>query len=117
MNYYRRRTQLWYHNRHVSAFVEMDKLCLFDSKAQDIEKILHDATDITSIHRHIKSLKRFSKASSNKVLRVNRSDGRPSTSKIEEKHTFRSHFSSQLGGTFGTFAGAHLASLETLNDL
>ena len=56
INYYRAYAKLWYHNRHASAYVEMDKLNMLDNKSQEIEKILADAVDITSIHRHIKSL-------------------------------------------------------------
>ncbi len=29
--------QLWYHNRHVSAYIEMDKLAMFDLKADAID--------------------------------------------------------------------------------
>ena len=72
----------------MSAYVEMDKLAMYDMKAQDLEKILSDATDISAIHTHIKSLKHFSKKASSKILRVDRGDGKPSNSKLEEKHVF-----------------------------
>ncbi len=116
-NYYRARTQLWYHNRHAAAFVELDRLSMLDDKAVNLEAILHEALDITTIHRHIKSLKHFAKKSSGKVQRVNRSDGSPSVSKFEEKLVFRSHFSSQLGGVDSTFERAHSDSLDSLHDL
>ncbi len=51
------------------------------------------------------------------MLRVSRGDGRPSTSRSEEKQVFRAHFSSQLGGSFGTFEQSHSDSLDSLRDL
>ena len=118
IRYYRAYAKLGYHNRHVSAFPEMDKLNMLDSKSQEIEKILVDSVDITSIHRHIESLKFYAKNSARKVMRVNRSDGRPSTSRSEEKQVFhRSHFSSQLGASFGTIERSHSDSLDSLRDL
>ncbi len=110
-------TQLWYHNRHVSAYIEMDKLAMYDKKAQGMENMLTEAVDISAIHSHIKSLKHFSKKSSNKILRVDRGDGKPSSSKHEEKLVFRSHFADQLGGSSSTFAVAHRSSLDSLHDL
>ncbi len=117
INYYRAYAQLWYHNRHVAAFWEMDRLGVLDDKSQVLDKILHDAIDITSIHKHIKSLKQFAKQSSKKVLRVNRGDGTPSSSKYEEKIVFRNHLARQLGGTPSTFERAHSNSLDSLRDL
>ncbi len=108
--------QLWYHNRHVSAYLEMDKLAMFDLKADAIEKILNDATDISAIHSHIKTLKHYSKKASQKTLRVDRGDGKASSSKHEEKLVFRAHFSEQLGGCGDTFARLHSATLDSLTE-
>ncbi len=108
--------QLWYHNRHVSAFIEMDKLAMFDLKADAIEKILNDAVDISAIHSHIKTLKHYSKKSSLKTLRVDRGDGKASASKLEEKLVFRAHFSKQLGGCDDTFERLHCNTLDSLAD-
>ncbi len=116
-NYYRAYSKLWHHNRHVHAFLEMDRLRMPDEKSEVLESILTNAIDITSIHRHIKSLKHFSKKSARKALRVNRSDGKPSSSRSEEKHVFRQHFASQLGGSQSTFASSHKSSLESLCDI
>ena len=84
MRYYQAFAKLWYHNRHVAAYLEMDRLNMLDNKAQLLDKILTDAIDITAIHGHIKSLKHFAKKSCSKVCRVNRCDGQPSASKQEE---------------------------------
>ncbi len=80
---------------------------MFDLKADAMEKILNDAVDISAIHSHIKTLKHFSKTSSQKTLRVDRGDGKASSSKIEEKLVFRAHFSEQLGGCEDTFERLH----------
>ncbi len=113
--YYSLYAQLWYHNRHVAAYLEMDKLAMYDLKAVAIEKILNDALDISAIHTHIKYLKHFSKKSSQKTLRVDRGDGLASSSKLEEKLVFRAHFAEQLGGSPSTFAASHTSTLESLS--
>ena len=50
-------------------------------------------------------------------MRVDRGDGKPSSSKMEEKLVFRAHFADQLGGSTSTMEVAHLATLESLHEL
>ncbi len=76
-----------------------------------------DAVDISAIHSHTKSLKHYAKKSSSNVLRVDRGDGKPSSSKMEEKLVFRAHFADQLGGSPSTLEVAHSATLDSLHDL
>ena len=46
----------------------MDKLSMLDSKADVLDSILLNATDITAIHKHIKSLKHYAKKTSSKTV-------------------------------------------------
>ena len=82
-----------------------------------MDSILVNATDITAIHKHIKSLKHVAKKSTSKTYRVQRSDGSVAASRSQEKQVFRKHFASQLGGSDSTFEATISSNLDSLRDI
>ncbi len=50
INYCRYRAQLYYHNRHVSAYVAMDRLAGFDARADELHSYL-ETGDLIAHHR------------------------------------------------------------------
>jgi len=100
-NYTTYKALLFYHNRHVRTFVTLEKLVETDSKLDILETLFNKGTDLSSIHKVFRTLKRKANYSKfdKKITRVIGDDGLVAGTKFQDKLVFREHFASQLGGS------------------
>ena len=103
--YKKHNAMLHYHNKHVKAYLHMDRLAMYDAEADKLDSAIARG-DMTTLHHTIRVFKRSNHncKNSKRICRIQNEDGRIASSVPEEKLFFREMFAEQLGGTTTPFS-------------